>query len=869
MAPRRRASTLEGSSEDLDELQDQLRNLSLSPNGDNGKGLEGRVRAAHQIRQHLLDNPHGGFPKDAFRHIGGFHAILDVLEDTLQRSQGHNVSLTDHNLLLELFQTIFGILTAAFQSHEGNRRFFRERVQSNGWSSLAAILARKVHNESSWPDAEAQRLVGRIFGCLLACAVDDDSAIELFAPRPSRAKTPNDLTGTASAANSIAISSGSSTATAGLKSDIASGEALARALGPSPSVSTGEALQVMFELWKGLPESHPHGQVAVIVPRLLNYLAIASTSNLAALHRTSLLPAVIRYLAGYPSSQDDNVDELRTLASCLLGLGIGNLDDAHFLYRHAKFSTTIAELLSTSLRSSQVSSYVHFDLSHYGFASIELPSIGQSFPPMSNSNGYTLSMWFQVTQFDPNSHTTIFGAFDASQVCFLLVYLEKDTHNLILQTSIKSSRPSVRFKSISFREARWYHIALAHRRPRPTSSSRASLFVNGEFIEQVKSQYPALPSKTRPERKAEGSSQSPVQAFFGTPQDLASRLGKSIVHTQWRLASAQLFSEVLSDDLLAVYYRLGPRYTGNFQDCLGSFQTYQASAELNLRNESLHPGKEERSEIVLAIRSKAGDLLPEAKILLNVSATNVYSDKEVPSTQETQLLQSLSKAAYRNFHNVTRGGRNALALNGSYPAINQALLYASGYGVLTGDPTIISARQLDDAAWQVGGCAAVCLALVDAAGDANGLYRSIQIFFSSILNNWRNSEAMERENGFGILANILTNKLMKFDLHHESQNPDPAPGDVSSTRPSFKILRLILEFVGYRADKTVESVINNPLAYRVLLVDLDIWRHSSSEVQKFYYKQFTTFAVHSKYHQFNTKRLSRMSKPTAENPALH
>ena len=862
MAPRRRASTLKGSSEDSEELQDRLKCLSLGPDaGDGVTWLQGRVQAAYQIRQILLDNPRGGYPKDVFRRIGGFQVILDVLRDTLQRSEGQKATITDHHLLLEILQTTFGILAAAFQLHEGNRRYFRERVKGNGWSSLSTILSHRVHIESHGQDEEAQRLVSRIFGCLLACAVDDESVVELFSPRASRAVRSDNLTDTPSGDSKDVASSCSTATMARLNQDIASDEALTMTLGSSTSIIAGDALQVMFELWKSLLEIHAYGHIAMMVPRLLNYLTITSTSNLAALHRTRLLPAVLRSLTEPLPVPDASVHELRKLASRLLDLGVGNLDDAHFLYRLAKSSPTIAELLSISLRSCRVSSYVHFDLSHHGFASIELPSIRQSFPPVSNSNGYTLSMWFQMTQFDPNSHTTIFGAFDASQACFVLVYLEKDTHNLILQTSIKSSRPSVRFKSTSFREGCWYHIALVHRRPRPTSSSRASLFVNGEFVEQVKSQYPALPPKMKSVSKSGESSQSPVQAFFGTPQDLASRLGKNIVHTQWRLGSAQLFSEVLSDDLLAVYYRLGPRYTGNFQDCLGSFQTYQASAELNLRNESLHPGKEERSEIVLAIRSKAGDLLPESKILLNMSATNIYSDREVSPTHETQILQSLTKAAYRNFVNVTRGGRNALAVNGSYPAINQALLFSSGYGVLTGNPTFISSRQLDDAAWQVGGCAAVCLALVDATEDADGLYQSMQIFFSSIHNNWRNSEAIERENGFGILANLLTTKLKKFDMLHDSQDLDtPLDSKVSPTRPSMISLRLVLDFVGYRVDKPVESVINNPLAYRTLLVDLDIWRHSSLDVQKLYYEQFTTFAINSKYHQFNTKRLSRMSK---------
>ena len=819
------------------------------------------MQSAHHLRGYILGNPRGGYPKDVFRHVGGFLILLDILQDTLQRYTSEDGAAVQKLLLLELVQTAFGILIAAFQSHEGNRRYFRERVQGNGWSSLSTIVAHSISSKQNYHNDNANRLIGRIFGCLLACAVDDESVIEIFALRPTHQESTADLTDPSNEAPNGLLSSRSSEITSTIEHHHSSDGAFIKMLGSSVTVYAAEALQVMFELWNTLPLDWTYDHLAVRVPRLLNYLTSTSISNLAAIHRTGLLRAVLRCFAENRLLQNENGGQLRNIALSLLGLGVSNLDDAHFLYRTAKSSPIVADLLASSLGLSQVPSYIHFDLSHHGFSSVELAGIGQAFPPMSNSSGYTLSMWFQVFKFDLQSHTTLFGAFDASQTCFLLVYLERDTHNLILQTSIKSLRPSVRFKSVSFKESCWYYIALTHRRLKPTSSSRASLFVNGEFVEQVKSQYPALPLKQRSDRISEGNSPTPVQAFFGTPQDLASRLGKNLVLTQWRLASAQLFSEVLSDDLLAVYYHLGPRYTGNFQDCLGSFQTYEASAKLNIRNESLHPGKEERSEIVMAIRSKAGNLLTENKILLNISAMNAYCEKDVSSPNDFPFLRSLSRMASRNFYTATRGGRDTLVVNGSYPAINQALLHPSGYAILTGNSTIIATKQLDDTSWQIGGCAAVCLALVNAAEDLNSFHRSIKIFFSTICHNWRNSEAMERENAFGILANLLAVKLTRFEALYESQGSDTPPNaKTSCLRPSLTILNLILEFIGYCAKEPVESVINNPLAYRILVVDLDIWRHSSAEVQKLYYEQFVTFTLHSKYQHFNTKRLSRMSK---------
>ena len=72
------------------------------------------------------------------------------------------------------------------------------------------------------------------------------------------------------------------------------------------------------------------------------------------------------------------------------------------------------------------------------------------------------------------------------------------------------------------------------------------------------------------------------------------------------------------------------------------------------------------------------------------------------------------------------------------------------------------------------------------------------------------------------------------------------------------LLSLVLSFVGYNHADPIESFIVNPLAYRILLIDPDFWRKSAPMIQELYYKQFVTFAVNSKHHQFNSRRLLRM-----------
>ena len=122
---------------------------------------------------------------------------------------------------------------------------------------------------------------------------------------------------------------------------------------------------------------------------------------------------------------------------------------------------------------------------------------------------------------------------------------------------------------------------------------------------------------------------------------------------------------------------------------------------------------------------------------------------------------------------------------------------------------------------------------------------------------------MERENGFGVLSSLLTTKLCQPqpDLAAGTESPgDPSKIQQSVPDLSLTILIETLKFVGYRMDKPEDSVINNPLAYRILLVDMDFWRSAEPKVQKVYYEQFMMFGLHSKFHQFNTKRLLRMRR---------
>lgn len=311
-----------------------------------------------------------------------------------------------------------------------------------------------------------------------------------------------------------------------------------------------------------------------------------------------------------------------------------------------------------------------------------------------------------------------------------------------------------------------------------------------------------------------------------------------------------------------MYYRLGPRYHGNFQDCLGSFQTYEASAALGMRNELIHPGKDDESDILKAIREKASLLLPESRVLLSILPTAVLGADERQKSYESQLIRGLSRVASNNLFQLTNNTGTLLAVNAAVPNINEALSRVQGSSILAGEPVVIVPQALDDTFWRLGGFTGIALKLVERADTKDSIVRAVETVFESINNSWRNSEAMEKENGYAILGALIRGKIDAGVV--VSSRSGISDGSKMSTKEKdqlgFQLLSLVLDFLGYKHENPEESFIINPLAYRILLVDFDMWRKTAPVTQKLYYRQFITFGVQSKFHQFNSRRLLRMRK---------
>ncbi|EGU88962.1 hypothetical protein FOXB_00474 [Fusarium oxysporum f. sp. conglutinans Fo5176] len=778
------------------------------------------LRKLRHIIQHISAT-HSAVLQDDFRHADGFQTILNLLRAFSGYYDPDKRSDADMLALFKLLGDCLNLLSGALRGHSGNRRC-------------------------------------HVFGKLLAFSLDDE-ALDLLCQSIAKSLRPDDENSpkededdSAEEQWDLVLAKSAENITPGVK-EVVNAKTIIR---------HPEILRAVVSFWMAIPRMKDGlaNPASLLVLETINNIIAVSIYNRAAVHSTGALSQFLRVAFNADSALSPPERE-KVLGICkmLMFLGVNEPADTQFLLSRPGSEASEFCLQMTSKHSGPP--FFQFDLSLHGHSSLELSSLGRSFPPQSSA-GYTFTAWIRVDSFDPTAHTTIFGVFDSTQACFLLMYLERDTHNFILQTSVTSNKPSVRFKSVSFKEKKWYHIAIVHRRPKALVTSKASLYVNGEFSEQIRCNYPHLPPLSTGAHDSFASFNSnqnktnPVQAFIGTPKDLSNQIGPGLVFSRWSLASAHLFEDALSDDFLAVHYGLGPRYQGNFQDSLGGFQTYEASATLGLRNEIAHPGKGETSDIIRAVREKAGSLLPESKILLSILPSATFPENV--QFYDTGLLRSLPRNCARNLFRASNQEGAPLAINCAVPSLPDSLFRVQGLLQFRGNPIVAVPSYLDENLWRLAGFTPLALKLFERASSIEETVRAAEMLFYCIRQSWRNSEAIEKDNGYGILAMLLRVKLGYDRSSGDSTVTRLQVSNEDRDRLAFQLLSLILGFVGYNHTEPMESFIINPLAYRILLIDLDIWRKSAPRIQELYYKQFVTFAVKSKYHEFNSRRLIRM-----------
>ena len=812
---RRRSATrgLNGDEENTDTAA-LIRNLSTH----SGTPIEDEYARladiAVKLRQDLVSQPSS---KDTFRHGSGFEKVLEVLRDINLRLASPQDGTLDHDAATRLMQNLLRLLTEALAQHSGNQRYFANHVE--GWNSVYDSLA------------TTQRLflavnncvgLARLYDSLLAFALHDHE----FASLAARISEDGDA------------------------GSLPGGPSL-----PVASLENAQACSMVLELaLESGKEEHGHGEgqlqgcVTALVEIVVG-ICEASTRNAVALWQTGILSKLIRtetlsYLSG----------QIRSLVLCIGRFGFADLEDVQHLFTSAGSSEAARDDLLSLLRTSKQPAFVQFDISRLGFAAIEIPSLRWAFPP---TQGFALTAWIRIDEFDSRTHTTIFGAFDSTHSCFVLLYLEKDSHQLILQTSIKAPNPSVRFKSTQFEPNRWYHVALVQRKSsNDPSQSVASLYIDGNFAEQRRLPYPEVAEESNKSDPTGPRRHRPVQAFFGTTRGVAVEPKPNVTKSRWSLGNAHLYAVPLTDEFVAVHYRLGPHYSGNLQDCLGPLLTYSASSELNRYNELLHPEKTDKSDIVTATEGRGSDVVPESKLYLGISPHAVLDFDSVARGQGGRF--ELDQKTLPRYQKLMQSAR-AVAINTAVASLQDAFARSFGTGILIGDPVVVVPHGIDNATWCLSGSLPVLTQLLESATTKKAFLQAAEMFCEAIKDSWRISEAMEKGHGFGVFAMIIREKL-GFELGSVQPNRRPSSMLSLEERQSlpYALLELILDFVGHRKDAPEHSMLVNPMAYRVLLIDFDTWRRCDAQTQQLYYQQFIDFTTNNHNSSFNQKRLIRM-----------
>ena len=610
------------------------------------------IEATARLKGVLIGNEEA---MESFGESGGFESLLKAVEngtvleecespdsEEVDGSMNETESPQDETFQLrkELLQLTFAALSQVLASNTNAKHFF-SRI--NGYTQLETIIC----------SSESLSHVSRrdhIFGNLFAAAINDFTHCHIFSSM--RWHLNSDDLSTEEKIDRIAFK---------IQATFESTEQL-----PNP-----EFIPIIVNL---LPEILPDQDLGIAVCTAIQIIVDANRANQLAFFNSPAHSHMIEKIILQSStwatenlSEEQNVileDLIFSLSPLGLPLPLTTSVVSAAVQRTG--STTEASLLPVLQQfatQSRLPPHFHFDMHPNGYSALTFASMTPPFPPVSTA-GYTISMWLRIEKFDPDMHLTLFGAFDASQKCFCMAYIEQDTHKIVLQTSLRSS---VRFKMFEFSQGRWYHVVITHKRPRTTSSARALLYVDGALVDQVKCSYPSSPP----------TSKSPIQAFFGTPPTFATSNNKPVL--QWSLSQAHVWADLLPEDLIEIIFQLGPRYHGNFQDSLGQFQTYDASTALNIRLGQMGGGKAEKSVLMAAVRGKGGTWAPESKLLLSVSPLALAS-QEIDSDM--------------------RG-----VLNCGVPRISDALALENGIGTTIGSPVIVIPQSLDDSIWCLGGCA--------------------------------------------------------------------------------------------------------------------------------------------------------------------
>ncbi|WWC88365.1 uncharacterized protein L201_003276 [Kwoniella dendrophila CBS 6074] len=474
---------------------------------------------------------------------------------------------------------------------------------------------------------------------------------------------------------------------------------------------------------------------------------------------------------------------------------------------------------------------------------LQLKETGRSW--MGGQKGFNFSCWLHITKLNQPLTVLHMSQKGAKQPLFQIRILESS--QIGITTSVNgvesSSTPSTPSSEVPpspsdsemicgandalIPHFQWVHFAVGCRKPKGADLGEIRIFVNGIRVGAMRMPFP-VPSTI-------SATQAPqLGVRTGTPPDAiriaigrdfkseeegtapkkssATSVGKE-EENEWMLGRTLLLEEAVPEDLVRLMHHLGPRYTGNLQEPLGKFLTYEGATSINIHLSNLaRVGNDKKmfthssnSILVRAIRS--GPAIPEDIILLSLAA--------------------------RDFDPALGACTNA-----AIPHPLRAKQLRHGLARLVGNISPFSATSLDESTTAVGG-GLVLLKLVDLSRTKEELIATLGMFKDMIKDSWSASEEMERIHGFDLLAAILRPKMSQlFDE---------------------QCAKILLSMLGINMDKPSTATVHNSVAYRSLGLEFELWSYAPDDIVRFYLKHFEYLLSTSKHKRFNVLRTFQKS----------
>lgn len=508
--------------------------------------------------------------------------------------------------------------------------------------------------------------------------------------------------------------------------------------------------------------------------------------------KSDTLDTVLRCL---PSTQDSNREAIIKLVRQSLQRGC-DTHQTEAIFQLLERGCKPAWDLVADLTEAQDPPHFAFDIGTADAACLAFSGISKSFPP--SRAGYSFSTWLRIDRSDVSCHRTIVSIYDRPRKMLIMLYLEKQSGQLVLQTG---QRSSVMFEH-RFEPDIWYNVVVVHRRPTGTSSSKASLYVNGRELEVLRVSFPST------------AEELPFRVVLGQASASDDEVSMAATPTRMCLGHTMLVKQELSAELIRMYFLLGPARRGNYQDMLGDYLTYRASAEVNQALEA----ESKTSEL----RARNAENMPETQIVLAFDGT----------TLSTSAIDLLTVQAGTTMQSMADRTIKCIVPNAARPDTSIAIV-TGDFGVLRGAVTSHHEPTFLTNMYRVDGIARL-LRLVESASTVAKLDEALKLLFSSIASSWRNSDDMERMHGYEILA------------QHLKIRPE---GFITAA-----VLRTILKFIGLE-----DEVLTNPLAYRFLIVDFGIWAKAQPDARIMHFDQFLVFSTSERHGAFNNRRLTKMN----------